>query len=223
MIAQALALALATAAAAATFDGAPTVESSPQHVRLSATTVAVDREAVRRAGVSYVVIGPQRVQLDARDARRGTRGTQVQVGTHGVRAFLDVARSNRWVRTEATQQVLVLSGGSARVASQQLTLDRRTAHSSGPVLDVTPTVLADGSVHLRISARLEDVAVDRRWGYAVDGSPVAVETELIVPAGVEVIIASGSTVETTRESGLLRLASSDRERDVFVVVTATVQ
>lgn len=192
-----------------------------QNVRMTATLLVVDREAVRRAGLSYVVLGPDRVRLSPLDERRGpARGVRAQVGALGVRAFLDAVRTNRWASTETTQHVLALSGSPARVSSTDLTIGRFTTRSQGPVLSVLPTILEDGRVHLRVSARIEDVATDPYWGHTVDGSPVSVDTELIVHAGEEVIIASGSRVESSRASGLLHLSSADRERDVLVVITA---
>jgi Flp pilus assembly secretin CpaC len=83
---------------------------------------------------------------------------------------------------------------------------------------VTPTVLEDGSVHLRISAEVVDMATDR-WGYPVEGSPVAARTELVVADGEEAIVASGSAVETGRRVGLLHLSSTERDREVLVTIT----
>ena len=47
-----------------------------------------DREAVRRAGVSYVVVGPQRVRLEANDARRGARVQEERRGDAADDAFV---------------------------------------------------------------------------------------------------------------------------------------
>jgi hypothetical protein len=200
------------------------IARAPGHVRISSTLLVLDRTAVRRAGLSYVVLGPERVRLVPLDGGRGAaRGVRVEVGALGVRAFLDAVRTNRWVRTETTQHVLALSGASAHVSSLDTRLGAYGTHTRGPVLNVLPTILDDGRIHLHVSTRLEDVDVDRYWGYAVDGSPVAVATELIVRAGEDVIIASGGGVEASRETGLLYIASTDRERDVLVVVRATVE
>jgi hypothetical protein len=84
---------------------------------------------------------------------------------------------------------------------------------------VIPTVLEDGRVHLYLSARVED-AVTYPWRHGVDGSPAAVDTEVITASGEEVIVGSGTAVESTRESGILWWGSSEQGRDVLVAITA---
>lgn len=190
-----------------------------EHVRVTTRILVVDRDALTRAGLSYVVLGNDRVRVTANGRQR--RGARIQVGTHGVTAFLDAVRSSRWIRSESTQQVLVLSGGEGEVSSQSLATGRFASRTRGPSLVVSPSVLPDGGVHLWVSARLED-SVDYAWGYGVDGSPAAVDTELIAGDGQEVLLASSSTVSTTRESGLLGWSAGEQGRDVLVSVTAEV-
>ena len=187
-------------------------------VRVTSRIVMVDHEALTRAGISYVVLGNDRVRVDA-SRRRGPGG--IEVGVHGVRAFLEAARENRWIRSESTQQVLTLSGRSAMVASTDLTVDRRSARTRGPSLEVIPTVLADGSVHLAVFTGVRDRVTFGR-GYGVDGSPAAVETEIIAGDGEEVLLASSSTTRSTRGAGLLAWSAGEQGRDVLVAVTATV-
>lgn len=190
------------------------------NVRVTARIVVVDREALSRAGISYVVLDNNRVRVST-SGRSPTRRGGVAVGTHGVRAFLEAVRDRRWVRSESTQRVLALSGSEALVASTDLTVGRRATRTQGPSLAVVPSVLADGSVHLWVSTRLED-AVSHGWGYVVDGSPAAVDAEVIVGDGEEVLLAASSTVESSREAGLLRWGAGERGRDVLVSVTAEV-
>ena len=192
---------------------------SPQ-VRVTARMVVIDRDAFDRAGLAYVVLGNERVRVTAARGR-ATRGAGIAIGTHGVMAFLDAVRERRWTRSESTQQVLAASGAAARVASTQLTVGRHGARSQGPVLEVVPTVLEDGRVHLRVSARLEDAAA-WGWGYGLDGSPAAVDTEVVARDGEESIVASSNAVESTRESGLLRWGSAEQGRDVLISVRAEV-
>ncbi|HUH12068.1 MAG TPA: hypothetical protein VMK65_03125 [Longimicrobiales bacterium] len=189
------------------------------HVRVTARIVVVDRDAFTRAGLTYAVLGSDRVRVGS--TGRGARGGRVAVGTHGVTAFLDALRLSRWLRSESTQQVLTRSGAAALVSSSDLTMGRRAARTRGPSLAVLPTVLADGRVHLRVSAREEDT-VSYGWGYGVDGSPAAVDTEIIARAGEEILLASSSAVRSTREAGLLRWGSAEQGRDVLVAVTVTV-
>jgi hypothetical protein len=190
------------------------------HVRVTSRIVIIDREALTRAGLSYVVLGGGRVRVDT-GGRRGAARDGAWVGTHSARAFLDAVRSRGWLRSESTQQVLTTSGREAVVSSNTLTLDRRAARTRGPSLVVIPTVLADRQVKLQLSARVED-DVTYRWGYGVDGSPAAVDTEIIATDGEEIIVGSSSVVETARESGLLWWGTSERGRDVLVAVTAQV-
>lgn len=190
------------------------------HVRVTARIVVVDRDALTRAGLDYVVLGNDRVRV--RPSGRSTpRGIRIGVATHGVTAFLEAVRESRLIRSESTQQVLTMSGGEGVVSSTQLAVRRGAARIRGPSLVVSPTVLDNGTVHLWVSTRHED-SVTYPWGYGVDGSPAAVETELIARDGEEVILASSSAAETTRESGLLRWASGAQGRDVLVAVTARV-
>lgn len=193
-----------------------------EHVRVTTRIIVVDRDAVMRAGLAYVLVGNDRVQVSAADrTRRAPRGVRIGVGTHGVSAFLDAVRDSRWVRSESVQQILTISGGEGRVASQDLSVGRAASRTQGPELIVSPTALEDGSVHLRVSARIED-SVDYAWGYGVDGSPAAVDSEVIARAGQEVVLASSSSVQSTREAGILRWGAEEQGRDVLVVVTAEV-
>lgn len=190
------------------------------HVRVTARIVVIDRDAFTRAGLEYFVLGTDRVRV-SRDGRRATGGVSMRVGTHGARAFLEAVRASRWIRSESTQQVLALSGAEALVSSTTLSVGRRSANTRGPSLAVIPTVLEDGRVHMHVYARVED-AVAYPWGYGVDGSPAAVETELVAASGEEMIVGSSSMVERTRESGLLWWGTSEHGRDVLVAVTAHV-
>jgi hypothetical protein len=211
---------LATHGAAQVPSGPSSTNASTAHVRVTARMVVIDRDAFTRAGLAYVLLGADRVRV-SQHARRVPAGVSVQVGTHGATAFLEAVRSSRWVHSESTQQVLAISGAEALLSSTTLTIGRRSAHTRGPALAVTPTVLADGRVRLHVSARVED-AVTYPWGYGVDGSPVAVETELIAVPGEEYIIGSSSAVQTTRETGILWWGSAEQGRDVLVAITAHV-
>lgn len=219
----ALGLLALAAPASAQHTSAPTQPAAtPVHaqVRVTARIVVVDRDAFTRAGLAYVVLGNDRVRVSS-TGRRGGRGARVEVGTHGVSAFLEAVRESRWIRSESTQQVVTMSGAEALVSSTDLMVDRRAARTRGPSLAVIPNVLADGSVHLRVSTRIED-AVTYAWGYGVDGSPAAVDTEIITGDGEEVILASSSAVETTRESGMLQWGGGEQGRDVLIAVSAEV-
>lgn len=209
------------ALAAQTSTGGAAAPPGPAHVRVTARIIVLDTDAIARAGLSFAVLG-DRVRV-ASDGRRAG-GARIQAGTHDADVFLDLVRANRWVRSESTQQVLAMSGAEAVVSSTTLSIGRRSAHTHGPVLAVVPTVLEDGSVHMQLSARVEDAVTFRRgYGvYGVDGSPAAVDTELIAASGEEVIVGSSSAARRTRESGLLWWGSAEQGREVLVAVRAEV-
>jgi hypothetical protein len=224
----------ATANFAAAADSAAVVRAldRPVQVQVTARVVVVDREEATRVGLSYVVLGHDRVRVGA-GARRGigagTRrgvdaagGSGVAVDVLSATAFLDLVRQRRLVRSESTQQVLVMSGAEARVASSQVSVGRDMARTRGPSLTVVPTVGEDGLVHLWVRAGLDDV-VSYGWGYEVDGSPAAVDTEIVARAGEDVILASGSVLETTSERGVLRWGSATHDRDVLIVLKVEVR
>ncbi len=199
----------------------PAAAQSAPNVRVSARILVIEDDAFSRAGLAYVLLGHDRVQVNS-NGRHRNQGVRVQVGAHGVSAFLEAVRNSNWMRTESMQQVLVMSGAEASISSNDLSFDRRAAHTRGPSLVVIPTVLDDGRVHLQVSARLED-RVDYAWGNSVDGSPALVATEIIARDGEEIILATSSAVQTTREAGILRWGRGQQEREVLVVVTVQVQ
>lgn len=196
----------------------------PAQVHVTARVMVVDREEATRVGLGYVVLGHDRVRVGG-GARRGAGaagGGGVAVDVLGATAFLDLVRQRRLVRSESTQQVLVMSGAEARVASSEVSVGRHMARTRGPSLTVVPTVGADGFVHLWIRAGLDDV-VSYGWGYEADGSPASVDTEIVARAGEDVILASGSVMETTSERGLLRWGGTSHDRDVLIVLRVEVR
>jgi hypothetical protein len=198
------ATATGTAAAADTAAAVAVVApmERPVHVQVTTRVMVVDRAEATRVGLGYVVLGHDRVRVG---------------NVLGATAFLDLVRQRRLVRSESTQQVMVLSGGEARVASHELSVGRNMTRTRGPSLTVVPTVGADGMVHLWVRAGLDDV-VGYGWGYEVDGSPASVDTEIVARPGEDVILASGAVMESTSEGGLLRWGGATRDRDVLIVL-----
>jgi hypothetical protein len=206
----------------------------PVNVQVTARLVVVDREEAARVGLGYVVLGHDRVRVGdggnggggwgrGRGTGTGTgTGGEAEVKVLGATAFLDLVRQRRLVRSESTQQVLVLSGGEARVASSEVSLGRHMARTRGPSLTVVPTVGTDGLVHLWVRAGIDDV-VHYGWGLEVDGSPASVETEIVARPGEDVILASGAVMESTSERGLLRWSGGTRDRDVLIVLRVEVR
>jgi hypothetical protein len=213
----------------------------PVHVQVTARVMVVDREEATRVGLGYVVLGHDRVRVGnggkagggwgtgagsgagtGRGARAGSGGSDgLAMEVLGATAFLELVRQRRLVRSESTQQVLVLSGGEARVASSEMSVGRNMTRTRGPSLTVVPTVGADGMVHLWVRAGLDDV-VGYGWGYEVDGSPASVDTEIMARPGEDVILASGTVMESTSERGLLRWGGATRDRDVLIVLRVEV-
>jgi hypothetical protein len=189
------------------------------NVRLSARVVVIERSAATRAGVSYVVIGGNTVRIGSAPGRSGS-GVAIDARTLGARAFLELVRERRAIRSETVQQIVVRSGGSGSIASLDLTTAMHHARSRGPSLHVEPTVLEDGSIHLHLIARDEDILADGWGGYVLDGSPVDVRTDVIVQPGVETIVATSSAASRESRRGLLRIGRSQQDRDILVVITA---
>lgn len=201
----AVALALASAGAS----------PAQENVSVRARVVVVDREAASRAGVTYLTLADGRVQVGG-----GRRGTIAVQGPVGIGAFLDLARRRRWTRSESTQRVTVLSGSEAHVASLDGGAAAFGTRSRGPSLTLEPTVLADGRIRLRVATGVDDRR-ETPWG-SRDASPAWAETEVIVRPGEEVVVASSSVAERSDRSGVLRLASTDRTRDVMIVLDSEV-
>jgi hypothetical protein len=210
----------------------------PVNVQVTTRVMVVDREEATRVGLGYVVLGHDRVRVGNGGRAGGGTGWGTGAGSRagagsggsevvaaevlGATAFLELVRQRRLVRSESTQQVLVLSGGEARVASSEVSVGRHMARTRGPSLTVVPTVGADGLVHLWVRAGLDDV-VSYGWGYEVDGSPASVETEIVARSGEDVILASGAVMESTSERGLLRWGGATRDRDVLIVLRVEVR
>jgi hypothetical protein len=209
------------AVAAAQTAGMPASGEAAGNIRLDARIVVVENSAVSRAGVSYVVLASDRVSVSTRagTTRRGS-GVAVESRPLGVAAFLEFVRQRRAVSSEATQQIVVLSGGTGRIASLDLSVDRFAARSRGPSLVVTPTLLDDGRIHVRVIAQNEDVVADSWTGQVVDGSPVRVATELVLQPGEPAIIGSGSASQSASTSGILHIGRDDYHRDILVVLSA---
>lgn len=223
------ALALAGASLAAPLaaqDGpardAAAAEPRPAQVRVEATIVLLDREALQRLGVEWVQAGGGRVQR-VEHGRRAQRGdARVTVDALPVAAALEVARREGVVRSESRMQLLTLDGAPASVGSGALQLrgPYGVARTTGPELVVTPTVLADGRVRLAVRARLRD-EVRGPWT-AADGSPVEAATTVIVTPGEPATIGSLRTSTDRRDVGLLDFERRSGEQEVLVVLRADV-
>jgi hypothetical protein len=211
-------LALGPAAA----EGQPAAAGEVEHVRVYAHILLVDRAEATRVGLRYVQVGGGMIGLDgSRPLRRGGGGGVVVTGGAAgvpVSAFIDLARDRGVLRSETRTQVLVVSGGSASVASGTASVGRwGTTRVRGPELIVSPTVLEDGRVLIDVRARVRD-EVTGVYGYGADGSPVDVATTVVVGAGEEATVGSLSTSTQRWDTGVLRWASEAGDLDVLVVL-----
>lgn len=218
-----VALAGVLALGPAAVDAQPAPTATVEQVRVHAHILLVDRTEATRVGLRYVQVGGGMMGLDgSRPGRGGSVGGGVVVtgGVAGipVAAFIDLARQRGVLRSETRTQVLVVSGGSASVASGTASVGRwGTTRVRGPELLVTPTILEDGRVLLDVRARIRD-EVTGVYGYGVDGSPVDVATTVVVGAGEEATVGSMGTSTQRSDAGLLHWASSAGDLDVLVVL-----
>ena len=198
------------------------------NVQVEAHVVFLDREAARRVGLRYLQVGNGRVQVEG--GRRGRRGDGggVTVGGAGdvagvpVQAFVEIARRERVLRSESRSQVTVAAGAEGSVSSGTVQLGPWGAsRTRGPELVVVPHLLGDGQLRLDVLVRERDVAVGP-FGYGVDGSPVSTRTSVVVRSGESATVGTLQATEQRSDVGLLRWGSSEGERDVLVVLKATV-
>ena len=195
-------------------------ESDPQHVRVHAQIVLIDRAEAQRAGLRYVQVGGGRIWIGGgRDGHRTSGvGASGKVGGIPVSAFVDLASNKRLLRSETQTQVTTLAGSTAAISSGSLSVGPWGAsHTAGPELVVTPTVLPDGNIQLQVQARLRDEATVP-YGYSLDASPVNVATTVVVRPGEEATVGSISIATEHKDAGLLRWEDASGSRDVLVVL-----
>jgi hypothetical protein len=195
----------------------------PLHIVVEATTLITDEARLRRIGVDGVRVGVPGVGIGV--ATGSPRGN-VRVGTHigglEVTAWLDLVRRERAIQRESTQRVVVLSGSTAQV-SGQTTIVGPYGHgaSGGNILWVEPVALEDGRVRLRVWSSAGDVGAvpfsGVRTEVAIEGS-----TELVVPSGTPVVIASNRTSLDQTDRGVASRGSSSSTGEAWIVVRARV-
>ena len=194
-------------------------ESDPQHVRVHAQIVLIDRAEAQRAGLRYIQVGGGRIWIGGgQDGRPRGVDASGEVGGIPVSAFVDLARNKRLLRSETQTQVTTLSGSTAAISSGSLSVGSFGAsRAAGPELVVTPMVLPDGNIQLQVQARLRD-EVTVPYGYSLDASPVNVATTVIVRPGEEATVGSMSIATEHKDAGLLRWEDVSGSRDVLVVL-----
>ena len=226
----ALALAAGAAPAAAQQPVAPPAPGG--NVQVEAHVVFLDRAAARRVGLRYLQVGNGRVQVEG-GRRRGDRDRVrkdggVTVGVGGdvagipVQAFVEIARDERVLRSESRSVVTVADGALGSVSSGTVQLGPWGAsRTRGPELVVIPHLLGDGRVRLDVQVRERDEAIGP-FGYGVDGSPVSTRTSVVVRSGEAATVGTLQASERRSDVGIVRWGSEEGERDVLVVLKATV-
>ena len=216
-----LVLALAAPAAIAAQERAATEGPRQPTVRVAARVVLLDRSEARRAGLEWVQVGGGRIRVVG-SGRRGGVGAAGDVGGVPVSAFIALASERRLVRSDTRMQVTTLSGSGASIASGSLSIGAwGSTRTSGPELVVTPTVLEHGAVRLDVRVRLRD-ELTGVYGETADASPVDAATTVVVRPGEEATIGNVAVSEQRSDTGILRWESASRDRDVLVVLEATV-
>lgn len=192
-------------------------DAEVEHVAVESTILVLDHARVSRLGLNGLALSSAYVPTGATRAPGNVRvGTRI--GGLDVSAFLDVVRRERAVRRESTQKILTLSGSAAEVSSRSTFVGAygQTA-SAGPVLWVEPVALEDGRVRLRVWITTGEVRQDP-FGNVWEDVPVDARTEITVPSGTPVVIATAdqSMERTSRE--LLGRGSDATSTEAWIVV-----
>jgi hypothetical protein len=197
---------------------APGARADPLHVAVEVTTLVLDDERVRRLGLDGVVLSTGGVA----GGSTGTVRVGSRVGGLEVSAWLDLVRSRRAVRRESTQRVVALSGSAARLSSGRTLIGPYgQSASAGPELWVEPEVLEDGRVRLRLWTAVGEVRAGPS-GSVWREVPVEASTEVVVPDGAPVLIASTEHAEERSHGGLLARGSAGTATRAWIVLTPRV-
>jgi hypothetical protein len=206
----------------ATLPGA-LVAQEPVHVAVEAISVVLDETRMSRIGIDGVVISSGGAGAAVAAGRHdGNVLIGGRIGGLDVAAWLDLVRRERVVERESTQRIVVLSGSAASVASQQTVFGRfGNSASAGPTLWVEPVALEDGQVRLRVWTATGDV---RPGPFGTVQQEVFAEgsTEVVVPSGTPVVIASTDLNEASTERGVLSRGGSSAARSAWIVVRARI-
>jgi hypothetical protein len=192
------------------------------HVAVEATSLVVDAERLRRVGAAGVIVADPASGAGVAAGRAGNVRIAARPGGLEVAAWLDLVRRERAVQRESTQRIVVLSGSPAQISGQQRVVGRFGQEASaGPALWVEPVALEDGSVRLRLWSTIGEV---RPGPYGSVRQEVQIEasTEVVVPPGGSVLVASHELRERSSERGVLSRTRTSREGQAWIVVSARV-
>lgn len=134
-------------------------------------------------------------------------------------AWLDLVRRERAVRRESKQKIVVLSGSAAQLSSGHTAVGPPGhAVSAGPRLWVEPVALEGGRVRLRLGTAVGEVRAGP-YGTVWQNIPVEASTEIVVPSGTPVLVASTSHAEEHSHRGLLERGNGSAATQAWIVVT----
>lgn len=193
------------------------------HIAVEATSLVVDEARMRRLGIDRVVISaPGSGVAGAVGSGQGNVLIAGRLGDLEVGTWLELVRREGAVQRESTQRIVVLSGSAARLAGQQTVMAPFSqSASAGPELWVEPAALENGDVRLRIWAAVGEVAAGA-FGTVWQEVPVEASTEVVVPSGTPVVIASNRSTQVSTERGMLSRAESMSAGQAWIVVTARI-
>jgi hypothetical protein len=196
----------------------PAARADDMHIAVESTTLVLNEERVRRLGLANVALSSPGVTISG-GGSGGTVRAGTRVGETGISAWLDLVRSRRAVSQESTQRIVVLSGAAARVGSSHTLIGPYgQAATAGPELWVEPVALDGGLVRLRIWSAVGEVRADPH-GIVWQDVPVQARTEIVVPSGTPVLIASTERHEDRTHRGLTSRASASASAQTWIVVT----
>lgn len=194
-------------------------DSEPKHVVIASTILVLDHARVSRLGLKELTASTAGGEVGV---TRGYPAGAVRVGTRignlDVSAFLDVMRRERAVRRESTQTVVTLSGSAAEVSSRRAVVGAYgQMASAGPALWVEPVALGNGRVRLRVWTAAGEVR-SGPFGGVWEDVPVEARTEITVPSGRPVVIATTDRGMERTDSELLGWGSTATATQAWIVV-----
>ena len=192
---------------------------NPKHIAVETTTLVLDRERVQRLGLDGIVVSSGDVAVGTGGRSAGAVRVGSRVGGLGVAAWFDLVRRERAVRRESKQKIVVLSGSAAQLASGHTVVGPfGQAASAGPRLWVEPVALEGGRVRLRLGTAVGEIHTGP-FGTVWQNIPVEASTEIVVPSGTSVLVASTDHTENHSHRGLLARGNGSAATQAWIVVT----
>ena len=191
--------------------------ANPKHIAVETTTLVLDRERVQRMGLDGIVVSSGDVAVGTSGRSAGGVRVGSRVGGLGVSAWLDLVRRKQAVRRESKQKIVVLSGSAAQLSSgHTVVAPYGHAVSAGPRQWVEPVALEGGRVRLRLGTALSELHAGP-YGTVWQNIPVEASTEIVVPSGMPVLVASTNHTEDHSHRGLLQRGNGSAATQAWIV------